>query len=207
VHPAAHDETPPPLNYCREERAAPIGDIRIERFADGGVTVRAPTKTRETDPRFGFWCGVVGFLLLMALVAWRQPHGFAAWVMRGPYALLVIAGVALALAFRRAYLAPRRRRVADVVGISPSTVYVDVPPYPPYEVPRSALRHVLMLSRAGEGKWSHGVQLVIDDHVPVLFCDGRREREISDVVEALQQAVAETALAGFPHKGSTPPRG
>jgi hypothetical protein len=115
--------------------------------------------------------------------------------MRGPYGLLVIAGfVGLALAFGRAYLAPRRKRVADVVGISPSTVYVDVPPYPPYEVPRSALRHVLMLYRPGEVKWSHGVQLVIDDHVPVLFCDGRREREIWDVFEALQQAVADTAL-------------
>jgi hypothetical protein len=66
------------LSYGREERAAPVGEIRIERFADGGVTVRAPTMTREMDPRSGFWCGVVGFFLLLALMAWRQRTGFPA---------------------------------------------------------------------------------------------------------------------------------
>jgi hypothetical protein len=156
-----------------------------------------------------WWIGLA--LMLTRL----HPWNWSFWIIRPPFPLalfvaVVVLGVAWAYALRRNYLWQQRAQKPEVVGISPTSIYIDIPDRPydarpatqrnviqtPFEAPRSSLRAIRLLLWQGEGKWARGIILEIDGHEPVEFCHSRREKEIHDVYAALIESAA--ATGGFP---------
>jgi len=126
------------VEYCSIPEGAPEG-ISITKFPDGGITMVVP-RFRPKQPLAPKIIGaIVGLLLGCAplfIIGWRGARaGLAIMISRGPAAwsalsaaplrVLAVFSPILILIYREATRGMRNKPV--VIGISPGSVFVDVP--------------------------------------------------------------------------------
>jgi hypothetical protein len=205
-----------PLTYEPVVNRRRTARIQIERSPDGGVMVRAPLRPRASVAyaavSVAFWFAWLLFVASgLRLVRWDW-HAVPVPVMLllSPFACI---GAIVGAAFiRKAWLWERRTMRLETVGISPTTVFVDVPghgrrtgstwdvPALAFEAPRAALRSVRIDPYPGQAGWSRCILLFVEGHDRVEFCVGRREKEICDTLAVLQDAMQRTS-GGSSHEG------
>jgi hypothetical protein len=206
-------ERPNSLTYepVTPQRRRRIKDIEVEWFADGGVTIRAPVLPRGS---VGCAAASAGFCMAWVLFVFGgfrlvrfDRLALPMWLLLILGAFTALGAVAGGLYLWRSLRWERRSLRPEVVGISPTSVFADIPggrsgplggpdtanePKEAFEVPRSALRNVRLEYYPGGAGWARCVRLIIEGREPVDFCVGRREQELCDLLEVLQRSMKET---------------
>jgi hypothetical protein len=199
-------------------------EIVIERFADGGVTVTIPQRRtlslRNELIQFGIALVVVfgivfGILWLVGTRPWRFPWlmlGFLQQMLgflqqRPGDATVISLFFFMQLVVAALIFMPRRRWVDEpaIIGISRRFVVVQEPGLVfrrQFQVKRRALRNIEIVRWERTMKKSARlISVKLESHAAVWLCEGRTEREINIVAEALREAQAATTPApeGQPH--------
>ena len=206
---------PPEIPYQAPQPSK--AEIVIERFADGGVTVTIPqTRTlslRNELIKFGVMLAAVFVILWLAGTRpWRFPWLMLGFLRQRPgVATIMLMIWVMPLVAAALITMPRRRWVDEptIVGISRRSVVVPEPGLifrRQFEVKRRALRKIAVVRwERTMKKRARLVSVELEGHTAVWFCEGRTEREINIVAQALREAQAATASATGEQKPYVPP--
>ena len=189
----------PVLPYGRDTASA---DISIHTFADGGVAVSVPS------PKVNGWTNVLGivpilFALAILTVLFRNVLAFS------PVPGIVAVGFAVAAIFvlPRTVLALLRRGRPFVVGVDPTSLYVD----DPLSVrrlrrwPRHWVVDVrLTTEKTGKGGESRYVEVLLTGQPPLKLCRDRGEWDRKRVAAVVRRAAG---LPGPPPEHVSEPAG
>lgn len=178
------------------------GEIVIETFSDGGVTItalpRGVVQSRELIRAIIIVVAIAGGLFAAGARPWQLPT-MLVMVMKGlgsAEAAFIIIFVPLTLLIVLRILRMRNPRGPTVLGIGLKSVFIRKPGaliQREFEAPRSALRKI----RIGRFRRSmnHRIRCIIvqvDGHFPVSLFADRNEKELDEMAKAALKALQTT---------------